>query len=88
MWRSALLLECSHSVGRGGHVEAPHVLVHLGEAFLQVLLGAALSDRPETETLGWMMKLEIQNKQEEMDQIYWIRSQSQVYWRYKINRRR
>lgn len=41
----------------GGLVEASHVVVHLWEALLHVILGAALPHRPETEAQGRVVQL-------------------------------
>ncbi len=41
----------------GGLVEASHVIVHLREALLHVILSTALSHRPKTETQGGVVKL-------------------------------
>lgn len=46
---AAVLLQHVHALRGGGLVEAPHVVVHLGEALLHVVLGAALPHRPEAE---------------------------------------
>lgn len=51
-------LEVLDAVRRGRDVESPHVLVHLGEALLDVVLGAALPHRGKAETLGRVMELD------------------------------
>lgn len=53
----SVLLQHVHSFRGGGLVEAPHVVVHLREALLHVILGAALPYRPETEAQGGMVQL-------------------------------
>lgn len=55
--RPSVLLQHVHSFRGGGLVEAPHVVVHLREALLHVILGAALPYRPETEAQGGMVQL-------------------------------
>lgn len=46
-----------HALRGGGLVEAPHVVVHLGEALLHVVLGAALPHRPEAEAQRRVVQL-------------------------------
>lgn len=46
-----------HAFWGGGLIEAPHVVVHLREALLHVILGAALPHRPKTEAHGGMVQL-------------------------------
>lgn len=45
------------AVWRRRDVVSPHVLVHLGETLLDVILGAALSHCGEAESLRGMMQL-------------------------------
>lgn len=52
-----VLLQHVHAFWGGGLVEAPHVVVHLREALLHVILGAALPHRPEAEAQGGMVQL-------------------------------
>lgn len=54
---ASVLLQHVDSFRGGGLVEAPHVVVHLREALLHVILGAALPYRPETEAQGGMVQL-------------------------------
>lgn len=44
-------LEVLDAIRRGRDVESPHVLMHLREALLDVVLSAALSHCGEAETL-------------------------------------
>lgn len=52
-----VLLQHMYALWGGGLVEASHVLVHLWEALLHVILSAALPHRPKTEAQGWMVQL-------------------------------
>lgn len=52
-----VLLQHVDALGGGGLVVAPHVVVHLGEALLHVVLGAALPHRPKPEAQGGMVQL-------------------------------
>lgn len=57
-WRSAaVLLQHVDALGGGGLVVAPHVVVHLRETLLHVILGAALPHRPEPEAQRGMVQL-------------------------------
>lgn len=49
------LLQVMYSVRRCWDVVSPHVLVHLGETVLDVVLGAAFSHGGKTESLRGMM---------------------------------
>lgn len=53
-----VLLEVMNAVRRGRDVVSPHVLVHLGETLLDVVLGAALPHRGEAESLRGMVQLQ------------------------------
>ena len=46
-----------HAFWGGGLVEASHIVVHLREALLHVILSAALPHRPKTKAQGGMMQL-------------------------------
>ena len=52
-----VLLQHMYALWGGGLVEASHVLVHLREALLHVILSAALPHSPKTEAQGWMVQL-------------------------------
>lgn len=52
-----VLLQHVHALRGGGLVEAPHVVVHLGEALLHVVLGAALPHRPKAEAKRRVVQL-------------------------------
>lgn len=65
------LLESGNTFRRGGLVEASHVLMHLGETFLHVVLSAALPHCPETETPRWVMEL-AHRREEEEKEIYFV----------------
>lgn len=52
-----VLLQHVDALGGGGLVEAPHVVVHLRETLLHVILGAALPHRPKPEAQGGMVQL-------------------------------
>lgn len=51
------LLQHVYALRGGGLVEAPHVVVHLGETLLHVILRAALPNRPEAEAHGGVVQL-------------------------------
>lgn len=51
------LLQHVHALRGGGLVEASHVVVHLGEALLHVVLGAALTHRPKAEAQRRVVQL-------------------------------
>lgn len=52
-----VLLQHVDALGGGGLVVAPHVVVHLRETLLHVILGAALPHRPKPEAQGGMVQL-------------------------------
>lgn len=52
-----VLLQHMYALWGGGLVEASHVVVHLGEALLHVILGAALPHRPKSEAQGRVVQL-------------------------------
>lgn len=60
-----VLLQHVDALGGGGLVVAPHVVVHLREALLHVILGAALPHRPEPEAQRGMVQL---RKREQAEQ--------------------
>ncbi|EAW69577.1 hCG2003344, partial [Homo sapiens] len=49
--------EHGDAAGRGGRAVAPHVCVHVGEALLDVRLGAALPHGAEAEALRRVVQL-------------------------------
>lgn len=53
-----------YALGGGGLVEASHVVVHLREALLHVILGAALPHRPEAEAQAGVVQLGVTQKRE------------------------
>lgn len=55
--RVLVLLQHVDALGGGGLVVAPHVVVHLRETLLHVILGAALPHRPKPEAQGGMVQL-------------------------------
>lgn len=54
----AVSLEVMYAVRRSRDVVSAHVLVHLGETLLDVVLGAAFSHRGEAESLRGMVQLQ------------------------------
>lgn len=66
------LLESGNTFRCGGLIEASHVLMHLWETFLHVVLGAALPHCPETETPRWVMELAHRREEEEKEEIYFV----------------
>lgn len=57
------LLEVGDTVWGGGLIEASHVLMHLREALLHVVLCTALPDRTKAETMGGVVQLEQREKE-------------------------
>lgn len=57
MHGARVLLQHVHALRGGGLVEASHVVVHLREALLHVVLGAALAHRPKAEAQRRVVQL-------------------------------